>query len=138
MTTPLLRIDRDNLLQLERSMSREWLETDGRGGYASASVLMCPTRRYHGLLVAPIRSGEPRHVFVAPFEETFHGGGKTFSISMVRYAGLWSPLGHQGIDSFQLIPFPSYVYRFGRATLERQVLMVRGSRTVLLLSLIHI
>ncbi|MFN0244304.1 MAG: amylo-alpha-1,6-glucosidase [Planctomycetota bacterium] len=131
MTNSILHIDRDNLLQLERSMTREWLETDGRGGYASASVLMCPTRRYHGLLVAPPKSGAPRHVFVAPFEETFHGGGKTFPISMARYAGSWAPLGHQGIDSFELVPFPSYVYRFGRATLERQILMVRGSHTVL-------
>ena len=55
MNPPLLHIDRERLLLLERSMGREWLETDGLGGYASSTVLLCPTRRYHALLVEPLR-----------------------------------------------------------------------------------
>ncbi|MFN9786957.1 MAG: glycogen debranching enzyme N-terminal domain-containing protein, partial [Planctomycetia bacterium] len=45
MERALVRIERAELLQLERSVTREWLETDGRGGYASSTVLLCPTRR---------------------------------------------------------------------------------------------
>ncbi len=131
MTQPLIRIDRDSCLQLERSMTREWLETDGRGGYASSTILMCATRRYHGLLVAPPPGDVKRHVFLGRFEESFHGGGKSFSISMARYPGVWAPLGHQGIDHFELAPFPSALYLFGRAELERDVMMVRGQHTVL-------
>lgn len=128
---PLIHIDRESCLQLERSMSREWLETDGRGGFASSSILMCPTRRYHGLLVTPPPGSVKRHVFLSRFEETFHGGGKTFSISMARYPGLWSPPGHQGIESFELVPFPSWHYVFGNATIERELLLVRGEAIVL-------
>lgn len=131
MTQPLIHIDRDSCLQLERSMTREWLETDGRGGYASSTILMCPTRRYHGLLVAPPPGNVKRHVFLSRFEETFHGGGKSFPISMARYPGLWAPLGHQGVEHFELAPYPAWVYRFGRARLERDVLLVRGQHTVL-------
>lgn len=131
MTEPLIRIDRDSCLQLERSMTREWLETDGRGGYASSTVLMCATRRYHGLLVAPPPGSVKRHVFLATFDESFHGGGKSCSISMTRYPGLWAPLGHQGIDHFELVPYPSSLYLYGRAELEREVLMVHGQHTVL-------
>jgi predicted glycogen debranching enzyme len=131
VTQPLIHIDRDACLQLERSMTREWLETDGRGGYASSTILLCPTRRYHGLLVAPPPGSVKRHVFLSRFEETFHGGGKSFPISMARYPGLWSPLGHQGIEHFELAPYPSWVYLFGRARLERDVMLVRGEHTVL-------
>jgi predicted glycogen debranching enzyme len=131
VTQPLLHIDRDSCLQLERSMTREWIETDARGGYASSTILLCPTRRYHGLLVAPPPGQVKRHVFLARFEETFHGGGKSFPISMARYPGLWAPLGHQGVEHFELTPYPSWVYLFGRARLEREVMLVRGQHTVL-------
>jgi predicted glycogen debranching enzyme len=131
VTRPLIHIDRDSCLQLERSMTREWLETDGRGGYASSTILLCPTRRYHGLLAAPPPGSVKRHVFLSRFEETFHGGGKSFPISMARYPGVWSPLGHQGVEHFELAPYPSWVYLFGRARLERDILLVRGEHTVL-------
>lgn len=131
MTRPLLRIDRETLLQLERSRTREWLETDGIGGYASSTVLYCPTRRYHGLLVAPPPGTVKRHVFLSRFEETLSGNGKSVPISMARYRGAFSPLGHQCIERFELAPYPSSVYLFGSARIERDVLMVRGEHTVL-------
>jgi predicted glycogen debranching enzyme len=112
-------------------MTREWLETDARGGYASSTILLCATRRYHGLLVAPPPHSVKRHVFLSRFEETFHGGGKAFPISMARYPGLWAPLGHQGVEHFELAPYPSWVYRFGRARIERDVMLVHGAHIVL-------
>lgn len=131
MSNALLTIDRDDLLQLERSMTREWLLTDGLGGYASSTVLLCPARRYHGLLVAPFAGTVKRHVFLSRFEEWFQGGGKSVALSMGRYGGTYGPLGHQGVERFELAPNPRWTYRFGRATLERELLLVRGERTVL-------
>ena len=131
MTDTLMHVDREDLLVLGRSLTREWLETDGRGGYASSSVLMCATRRYHGLLVAPPPGSARRHVFLSRFEETFHGGGKSFAISLARYPGHWGPHGHQGLEAFDLRPNPCWTYVFGRARLEREVLMAKGEHTVL-------
>lgn len=126
-----LHLDRETLLNLDRSLSREWLETDGLGGYASSTVLACATRRYHGLLVCYPPGSARRYNFLSRFEESFHGGGKSFSISMSRYPGLFHPLGHQGLERFELAPWPAWVYQFGSARLERDVLMVKGARTVL-------
>jgi len=131
LPSPLIHLERESLLDPERSLAREWLETDGLGGYASSTVLQCPTRRYHGLLVAAVPGLAKRHNFLARLEETFHGGGKTFAISMARYPNLWNPLGHQGIERFELAPWPTWVYQFGSARLERALMLVRGSRTVL-------
>ncbi|MCI0650895.1 MAG: amylo-alpha-1,6-glucosidase, partial [Planctomycetes bacterium] len=127
----LLRIERADCLWLERALRREWLETNGLGGYASMSILMCPTRRFHGLLVTPLRGETHRHLFLSRFEESLHGGEKSFPFSMARYPGVWNPPGHQAIESFELVPYPSAVYRIGPTGILRQVLMVRGAPTVL-------
>ena len=41
-------------LKLENSLSKEWIITNGIGGYASSTIIGANTRKYHGLLVAPI------------------------------------------------------------------------------------
>ena len=135
VTSPV-RFGRELLLSLERSTTREWLETDGRGGFASSTVLLAPTRRYHGLLVGPPPSvGDAglgrRHVWLSRFEETLSGGGKTLPISIARYPGVWAPHGHQALESFELRPWPSFLYLFGSARIEREILMARSTRAVL-------
>lgn len=140
----LLRIDRDDLLKLEKSLSREWLETNGLGAYASSTVLSCATRKYHGLLVSPIAGTVQRHVFLSRIEETLCGGPvageeaghdgaalREESISLARYATCFSPQGHRSIQSFELCPWPKTSYRIGSSVVTREVLMVQGQATVL-------
>ncbi|TAJ11135.1 MAG: glycogen debranching protein [Planctomycetota bacterium] len=132
MSTPpaepdvLFRMEREECLQLESSLTREWLETNGRGGYASGTVLACPTRRYHGLLVVTPAGMERRHVLVAGIDESLHGRSRSFPLSMLRYAGQWFPHGHQGIERFELAPWPRFVYHIGEAEVTRELMMVRG------------
>ncbi len=60
------------------ALASEWVLGDGRGGYASSSLAMCPTRRFHGLLVAPLEGSTLRHVFVSHIEESAEWeGGQT-------------------------------------------------------------
>jgi glycogen debranching enzyme len=128
---PLLRFDRAELHRLELSLSREWLETDGRGGYASSTVLGCATRRYHGLLVAVPDGSAKRHVFLSRFEERVFGHGKSYLLSLARHPGTWVPEGDLGLESFELVPWPRWSFRIGLARFTREVMQVRGSRTVL-------
>ncbi|HVS09678.1 MAG TPA: amylo-alpha-1,6-glucosidase [Planctomycetota bacterium] len=136
---PLARFEREDLLQIERALTREWLETDGRGGYASSTVLACNRRRYHGLLVAPYRGNPSRHVFLSRLEEWVHGpagegergGGAAFPLSMARYSGVWSPHGHKLLERFELRPWPSFLYRIGGTEVLREVLMAKSRPAVL-------
>lgn len=128
---PLLRIERDELLKLEKSLTREWLETNGLGGFASSTVLACATRRYHGLLVTPFDGTVQRHVFLSRFEETLHGDGRSEPISIARYGGCFAPHGHRSIESFELRPWPRTTYRIGGARVIREVLMPKGRQAVL-------
>jgi glycogen debranching enzyme len=128
---PLVRLDRAELHRLELSLSREWLETDGRGGYASSTVLGCATRRYHGLLVAVPDGSAERHVFLSRFEERVFGHGKSYLLSLARHPGAFVPSGDLGLESFERVPWPRWTFRIGLARFTREVLSVRGERTVL-------
>lgn len=133
--TNSLRIDRDVLLALDRALELEWLETDGRGGYAASSVHLCNRRRQHGLLVAPFEGTVKRHVFLSRLEEHVHtgeaGAERAHPLSMARYAGSYAPLGHAHAESFELVPYPRWTYRLDELEIERELLVVRGSPTVL-------
>lgn len=117
---------REACLQLESSLTREWLLTNGAGGYAMGTVLACPTRRYHGLLCVTPPGLAQRHVLVGGFDESLHGRSRSFALSMLRYAGQWFPHGHQSIEAFELAPWPRFVYHIGQAVVTRELQMVRG------------
>ena len=125
-------LTREDCLQLDRSLEREWLEVDGQGGYAAGTVPLCATRRYHGLLVAPWAPSGKRHVFLSRFEETLHGADRHFPLSMARYPGTWAPHGHQWQTGFELAPYPRSRYQIGRVGLTREILMLRGAPILLL------
>lgn len=131
MTNTLIHLDREEVLQLEKSLSREWFEFDGLGGFASNTVVMCPTRRYHGLLVTRPDGSTKRHVFLSRFEESLHGRGKSFALSMARYPNAIAPHGFRSLENFELVPFPHFEHQIGRVTARREIMVVRGQRTVL-------
>jgi predicted glycogen debranching enzyme len=131
LDTSLFRLEREQLLDLDQSLSREWLETDGLGGYASLTPIFCPTRRYHGLLVCRPPGNEHRHVFLSRFEERVTGPHGSFSISVARYSWLLSPKGHHSIQSFELRPYPSVLHAGRGLEIRREVLMQRGQPVVL-------
>src|SRR4051794_7293571 len=60
----------------------EWLHTNGAGAFASSTVALMHTRRYHGLLVAALDPPRSRHVMLSHVDVTVaapaagpHGGG---------------------------------------------------------------
>lgn len=139
-TRPLLHLDRDRLLDLESALKREWLETDGLGGFASSTVVACATRRYHGLLVSTFPGNDKRHVFLSRFEESVHSrsqapigssGRTSFPLGIARYRGTFHPQGHAALESFELAPHPVFRYAIGGARLTREILMPRGTPAVL-------
>jgi predicted glycogen debranching enzyme len=126
-----MRIEREELLRLDSSLGRMWLETDGVGGFAASTLLVCATSRYHGLLVTPPPGSAKRCVFLSRFEETIVSNGREFPLSMARYGGSLHPQGQQYVAAFERSPFPSWRYQIGDVEVRREILCVRGSPTVL-------
>ncbi len=113
-------------------LALEWLETDGCGGYASSTALLCHTRRQHGLLVAPIPGAATRYVLLSRFDEVLRdAGGHAHELSVARYPALFAPRGDRALRGFELAPHPVATYEFGQARLVREVRTLRGRHAVL-------
>jgi predicted glycogen debranching enzyme len=115
---------------LSEATRREWLETNGLGGYASSTVAGVNTRRYHGLLVAATRPPVGRTVLLSKLEETLVVGGTRIELSANQYPGAAHPQGHRLMNRFRLDPFPIFTYRVAGLELEKSVLMLHGENTV--------
>lgn len=86
---------------LERAVEREWLVTNGMGGYASGTVGDMNTRRYHGLLMAALSPPMGRTLLVAKMDLTVRYGGKTTHLSCNEFIdGTVTPHGYLHLESF--------------------------------------
>lgn len=125
----MIELDASICSQFESASSREWLETNGIGGYASSSVSGANTRRYHGLLVAATRPPLGRMVLLSKFEETVIIDGELFEISCNRYPGKVHPEGYKFQTQFRLDPFPVWTFEVAGIEIERKFFLVYGENT---------
>jgi len=127
----MLEIDKKVCRDLAQSGSREWLETNGIGGYASGTVAGAHTRRYHGLLVAATQPPLGRMLLLSKFEETLFIDGERFELSTNQYPGEIHPEGYKYLTGFRLEPFPIWTYEINGVELEKSVFMPHGENTML-------
>lgn len=125
----MISFDAGVCADLRASMSKEWLETNGLGGYASSTISGLNTRRYHALLVASLRPPTDRIVLLSKLEETLVLDGERFDFSTNQYPQVVHPQGYRWLQNFRLDPFPISTFRLGDVRLEKIILMLRGENT---------
>jgi predicted glycogen debranching enzyme len=111
--------------------SREWIVTNGIGGYASGTVAGLLTRRYHGLLVAALMPPLGRTLLVTKLDETVTYDGHSYPLYANRWAdGTVAPQGYHFLESFSLDgTIPVWQYAWGDALLEKRIWMAAGANT---------
>lgn len=125
----MIELDHSICSDFEAATSREWLETNGIGGFASGTVSGANSRRYHGILTAATKPPLGRLTLVSKLEETLIVGGRPFELSANRFPGAVSPEGFRFIKSFRLDPFPVWRFEIGDVVLEKRILMADGENT---------
>ncbi|HEX4227442.1 MAG TPA: amylo-alpha-1,6-glucosidase [Bryobacteraceae bacterium] len=113
-------------------LNDEWLETNGIGGFASATISGLNSRRYHGLLVAALDIPVRRAVLLSKMEETLVANGERFELSTNQYAGALHPTGYRYLGSYETVPCPTFRFQTDLVTLEKRVFLVHGENTVVL------
>jgi predicted glycogen debranching enzyme len=110
---------------------REWLVTNGIGGYASGTIAGFLTRRYHGLLVAALRPPVGRTLLVTKLDEIATYDGRTYPLFANRWAdGHVEPHGFHHLARFHLEgTTPVWTYACADALLEKRVWMQHGANT---------
>ena len=128
----MIRFTKENYTDLNSALSREWLETNGLGGFASSTVIGLNTRRYHGLLVAATKPPVGRFVLLSKMEETLFIESQAFELSANRYPGVVHPQGFRYLKQFRLDPFPVFTYEIEGIEIEKSVFMVRGENSTVI------
>lgn len=119
-------------LEFEKALKQDWIITNGLGGYSSSSVLGINTRKYHGLLVAPLNPPGNRHLILSKVDESFESGGQEYPI----YSNIgknYISKGYKYLKSFEKEYIPIFTYEVDGAIIKKYICMEHGKNTVCVL-----
>ncbi|MET0402567.1 MAG: glycogen debranching enzyme N-terminal domain-containing protein, partial [Cystobacter sp.] len=132
---PLPRLSLDWPEGAERAelLTREWLVTNGRGGYASGTVAGCNTRRYHALFI-PNLENKGRVVRLARLDEEASVRGQRYRLAEEERAdGSRVEGGARWLRGFHLEGLvPHWRYQVGEACFQRKLALVQGEDTLVM------
>lgn len=128
---PHVAFGREIAGDLGAGLRREWLVTNGLGGYASATVSGVLTRSYHGLLIAALEPPVARTVLVAGSVDWVTDGEARYPLSTHEFGeGAVSPDGYRYLESFRLEGMlPVWTFAVADALVERRVWLDHGANT---------
>ena len=116
-------------IELKNGLTKEWIITNGIGGFAAQSILGINTRKYHGLLVAPLVPPARRYVVLSKIDESFIIEGQ----EKIIYSNLgknYISEGYKNLESFEKTYNPIFKYNIeNKVKIEKQVVMVYGKNT---------
>lgn len=116
-------------LNLEEGLTKEWLLTNGLGGYASSSIIGANTRKYHGLLVAPLTPPARRYLVLSKVDEALEIDGQKYDL----YTNVGSEYISQGfkyLESFEKDFVPIFKYKVNDVEITKVICMQYGKNTV--------
>ena len=125
----MIEFDQEGCRQLNVALTREWLETNGIGGFSSSTISGLNTRRYHGLLTAATKPPVGRFVLLSKLEETLVIDGRRYELSSNQYPGVIHPQGFNYQTGFCLDPFPRFTYEIEGVRVNKSVFMAQGQNT---------
>jgi predicted glycogen debranching enzyme len=130
MRLPAINITQEAFSRFDECVQKEWLVTNGLGGYASSTVLGMNTRKYHGLLVAALHPPGDRTVCLAKLDEEVYVGNNIYLLGANEFPGKIFPQGYLFLKEFLVSPFPSYVYNVQNVEIRKTVFMPKEKNAV--------
>ena len=116
-------------LSLEEGLKKEWLITNGIGGYSSSTILGANTRKYHGILVAPLMPPGNRQVILSKLDESIEIEGKNYNLYTNVCKDFISD-GYKNLVSFEKEYIPIFTYQVEDVSIKKFICMEHGKNTV--------
>lgn len=128
---PIFDFGREVCSHLAVAEEREWLVTNGIGGYASGTVAGVLTRRYHGLLVAALKPPLGRTLLLTKVDETIACNGESYSLFANRWdSGTVDPTGFYHLERFHLEgTIPVWTFGLAEGLLEKRIWLQPSANT---------
>ena len=116
-------------LNLENGLTKEWIITNGLGGFASSTIIGANTRKYHGLLIAPLTPPARRYLILSKLDESIQIEGNKYDL----YTNIGENYISQGYKyqvSFENETFPTYKYEIQGVEISKTICMEKGKEIV--------
>jgi len=128
-----LTFDKEELVNLEYSLQREFLRTNRSGAYSSSTLAGCNTRKYHGMLIVQLDELDGgKHLLLSSLDETVIQHDAQFNLGIHKYPGeFYEPKGHKYIRNFEFDTIPKLTYRVGGVILTKTRMLVENENQVI-------
>lgn len=123
MSVPTVSLNSEMLSSFDSAIQREWILTNGLGGYASSTALGINTRKYHGVLVAAFHPPRDRRVCLEKLDEEVIIGNDGYQLGANEFQGGILPRGHTFLKQVDISFFVKYVYALQNVEIEKTVFM---------------
>ena len=123
-----MKFTKENL-NLEEGLTKEWIITNGIGGYSASTIIGANTRKYHGLLVAPLTPPARRFVMLSKVDESIEIRGKKHDL-YTNIGKEYITHGYKNLEEFEKDYLPIYRYKIGKVEIEKTICMEYGKNTV--------
>jgi predicted glycogen debranching enzyme len=126
MSVPVVSLNSDMLSSFDSAIQKEWILTNGLGGYASSTALGINTRKYHGVLVAAFHPPRDRRVCLEKLDEEVIIGNDWYQLGANEFQGRILPQGYTFLKQVIISFFAKYVYALQNVEIEKTVFMPSG------------
>ena len=82
-----MRFSKNSFSSYDRGIEKEWILTNGRSGFSGSTIIGANSRKYHGLLIAAIKSPDERYMVLPKVEETLILNNKSYPLTSTKYIG---------------------------------------------------
>ena len=116
-------------INFEEGLKREWIITNGIGGYASSTMIGANTRRYHGLLIAPLSAPARRHLILSKIDESIEIDAQKYDL-YTNIGKNYISKGYKYLVGFEKDYIPIYTYQINDTFIKKYICMDYGKNTV--------
>ena len=116
-------------LNLEEGLKKEWIISNGIGGFSSSTVIGANTRKYHGLLIAPLTPPARRFLMLSKLDESIEIRNKKYNL-YTNIGKSYISRGYEYQEEFQKEEVPIFQYKVGKVEITKIISMEYGHNTV--------
>lgn len=124
-------LNKKDFTSYEDGIAKEWVMTNGLGGYAGSSIIDSPMRKHHGLLIASLWSPIKRYLILSKLNETITIGDKTYPLHSTKYKTTITK-GYEHLENFYYDTFPIYTYKIDDVLVTKEVLLKYGVNSTII------
>ena len=111
---------RNEEIALENGLKREWIITNGLGGFASSTIIGANTRKYHGLLIAPLTPPARRFLILSKLDESVYVDGKTYNL-FTNVCTQYTSDGYKNLVEFEKEYIPKFTYNINVIEITKRI-----------------